>query len=87
MNELLQLLDSMAPGCISDTAKLERLLAENWDEFDGSDAEAMAAYKLIGRMEEVFWNPPVLRFSVHHNGCTLQVTVRLPRPYPGETDG
>jgi hypothetical protein len=63
------------PGQISDTTDLERLLAACWDEFTG-DYGDMAAYKLLGRMEDVTWEPPVLNFTVERHGATVAGSTR-----------
>jgi hypothetical protein len=58
------------PGQITDTSDLERLLAACWDEFSG-DYGGMEGYKLLGRMEDVTWEPPVLSFTVERHGRTV----------------
>lgn len=76
MKQLNDLLTSIHPGQISDSTELEHFLAECWDEFDGSDANKMAGYKLHGRMENIEWNPPVLSFIIERHGGTVQGSTR-----------
>jgi hypothetical protein len=68
-------LATLPPGPISDPAALERLLAACWDEFTG-DYGGMEGYKLLGRMEDVTWGPPVLSFSVERHGGTVMGSSR-----------
>jgi hypothetical protein len=70
VNEVKDLLDSLAPGKLADTAVLERLLAAGWDDFTGSDG-GMEGYKLLGRMEKVHWQPPILSFDIERHGGTV----------------
>jgi hypothetical protein len=63
-------LATIQPGELADTTDLERLLAASWDEFSGDDG-GMEGYKLLGRMEDVTWEPPVVRFSVERHGRTV----------------
>jgi hypothetical protein len=63
-------LATVQPGRIIDTTDLERLLAACWDEFSG-DYGGMEGYKLLGRMEDVTWEPPVLSFAVERHGRTV----------------
>lgn len=79
MKQLLEYLMSIQAGSISDTAKLETLLATCWDEFAGSKAEGMADYKLHGRVDDVHWNPPVLTFVIERHGETVLGSTRAER--------
>lgn len=60
-------LKQIPEGKIADTADLEELLAESWDEFVG-DCGGMESYKLSGRMEDVLWRPPTLKFVIERHG-------------------
>ena len=71
METLINYLASVSPGKISNTATLESLLFNHWEGFKDSDLESMEAYKLVGRMEEVSWNPPVLTFRIERHGGTV----------------
>jgi hypothetical protein len=68
VKELQDYLGALAPGSIVDARQLECLLSPVWHEFEGTDAERMAAIKLHGRMEEVVWEPPVLQGRVASSG-------------------
>lgn len=76
MKELLDYLVSTKPGPISDTSELEGVLSGCWHEFDGSNAEGTAGYKLHNRMENVIWEPPILRFVIERHGATVQGSTR-----------
>src|SRR4051812_8749544 len=60
---------------ITDTTALECLLAACWPEL-GGDHGGMEGCKLLGRMEDVVWNPPQLTFSVERHGGTVQGSTR-----------
>lgn len=79
MQELLAYLASVPAGLIADTATLEVLLASCWKQFEGSNAEGMAGYKLRGRMEDVVWHPPSLRFMIERHGATVLGSTRAAR--------
>jgi hypothetical protein len=72
---LRDLLANTAPGPISDPGDLERLLAACWPEFRGDDG-GMTGQKLLGRMEDVVWHPPILSFTVERHGGTVQGSSR-----------
>jgi hypothetical protein len=70
MIELISYLTRTRPGVVGETDVLENLLAESWDQLDGSCDRRMEGYKLLGRMEHVQWRPPVLSFCVErHLAC------------------
>ena len=71
MNKLKEHLASLVPGPVADIATLAKLLAACWDEFNGSDEGGMAAYKLLNRMENVRWTPPILSFVVERHGWAV----------------
>jgi hypothetical protein len=71
MNEessLQRLLASLPPGDVPDDTGIDRLLAECWDDFCGSDDGGMEAYKLLRYMERAVWTPPVLSFVIERHG-------------------
>jgi hypothetical protein len=68
-------LGTVPPGPIPDPGDLERHLAACWQEFRG-DNGGMTGQKLLGRMEEVVWEPPVLSFTVERHGGTVQGSSR-----------
>ena len=69
LRALRQWLEGHHSGPIADTASLERLLADSWHEFSG-DHGGMEGRKLLGRMEGVEWNPPILSFTIERHGGT-----------------
>jgi len=67
---------SLQPGEVLDPSGLDRLLAELWTEFKGSNDGGMEGYKLLGRMERVHSQPPVLSFVVERHGGTVMGSTR-----------
>jgi hypothetical protein len=67
---LLSHLATTPAGPVADTAAVGRLLAACWDELDADDG-GMVGYKLLGRMEDVAWQPPRLAFTVERHGATV----------------
>jgi hypothetical protein len=70
MDALCDLLAITPPGPIPDTGDLEPLLSACWHEFRGGDG-GMTGQKLLGRMEEVVWEPPILTFKIERHGGTV----------------
>jgi len=56
---------------VPDVASVERLLAECWDSFGGSNEAGMEGSKLLGRMEDVRWQTPILSFIIERHGGTV----------------
>ena len=75
MECLMTYLKQTHEGEIADTAELEELLAECWDEFAG-DYGGMEPHKLLGRMEDVLWRPPILEFVIERHGGTVMGSSR-----------
>jgi hypothetical protein len=75
IEQLHDLLATTPPGPIPDSSAVERLLAACWQEFNGDDG-GMTGQKLLGRMEEVVWEPPILSFTVERHGGTVQGSSR-----------
>jgi hypothetical protein len=73
-------LATVQPGDLADTADLECLLAASWDEFTGDDG-GMAGYKLLGRIEDVTWQPPKLTFTIQRHGGTVMGSTRAELQY------
>jgi hypothetical protein len=74
MKELRKYLGGQKPGPLKMTSDVEHLLAEVWGDL-GSDDGGMAGSKLIGRMEQVEWQPPILSFRIErHGGAVLGST-------------
>jgi len=76
MEELINYLNSIEEESIKDTSKLGSLLQDCWEQFSGSEAEGMESYKLIGRIEDAFWNPPELTFNIERHGGTVLGSTR-----------
>ena len=54
---------------------LESLVIDSWDEFSGSSNGGMTVYKLTGRIENLYWEPPILSFIIErHGGLVLGST-------------
>jgi hypothetical protein len=81
MHQLLAYLSSIPQGPIADGGPLESLLASAWHDFRGANAEGMKAYKLRGRMENIFWEPPVLSFMLERHGATFLGSTRAKLQY------
>ena len=75
MERLMTYLEQTPEGEITDTVELEKLLAECWDEFTG-DRGGMEPQKLLGRMEDVLWRPPLLEFVIERHGGTVMGSSR-----------
>ena len=71
MNELHEFLKTITPGPVQETEKLEQLLAVQWQALTGADEGGMDPDKLLGRMENVIWEPPVLKFFIERPGGTV----------------
>lgn len=80
IERLIEFLKPLMPGPVKDQPNqdpsktgtvLERLLFECWYEFEGSNQEKMDGYKILHRLEEPFWEPPVLRFRMERHGATV----------------
>jgi len=75
IDKLQQFLATIPPGSITDTTELARLLADAWNQFTG-DGGGMEGRKLLGRMEDVAWNPPLLTFIIERHGGTVMGSTR-----------
>jgi hypothetical protein len=75
IDKVRDFLDTTPPGPIPDPGDLERHVAACWHEFNGDDG-SMTGEKLLGRMEEVVWQPPDLSFTVERHGGTVQGSSR-----------
>ena len=75
--KLDRLLATLVPGRIlgPDAAEVRERLTQCWDDFDGSDQQAMAAHKLR-RAEDLTWEPLTLSFILERHGGTVQGSKR-----------
>ncbi len=76
IQELRSILNRLVPGAIAEAGQVERTLADCWTEFVGYDENGMAGHKLIGRMENVEWRPPILSFTIERHGGTVLGSTR-----------
>jgi hypothetical protein len=67
MEDLIHYLTHTSPGAIQAVYRLEQVLRKCWGQLAGSGDRKMAAYKLLGRMEQVRWRPPLLSFAVERH--------------------
>jgi len=79
MEELRTYLQSILPGPVQDTEQMQVKLRNCWHEFSGGTAESMTADKLVGRMEDVMWDPPLIEFVIERHGGTVQGSSRAER--------
>jgi len=56
-------------GKIEETEYLEKLLAQCWNSLEGAKEGGMEGYKLIRRMKDVRWEPPILSFYIERHGA------------------
>jgi len=75
LTELKTWLDQITPGEITDSTEVERLLALARTDLAG-DYEGMKPYKLLNRMEDVTWTPPLLTFRIERHGATVMRSSR-----------
>jgi len=68
---LAESLSMIPPGIIPDPSVVAGQLAGQWHRLDGSREGGMQPHKLLGRMEQVTWNPPILRFVIERHGGTM----------------
>jgi hypothetical protein len=64
-------LGSVPAGPVPDRLGIDVLLADAWDQFEGSDVYRTTAGKLRGRIENLTWSPPVLTFEIERHGGTV----------------
>jgi hypothetical protein len=75
IDNLRTFLATLPPGPIPDATELERLLAACWHELAANHG-GMEGRKLLGRMEDVAWNPPLLTFTIERHGGTVMGSTR-----------
>ena len=71
MNTPYELLANVPPGPVAGGLGLDHALAGCWEGFRGSDEGGMESYKLLRRMENVWWQPSILTFNIERHGGTL----------------
>ncbi len=60
-----------SPGAIpwEHARDIEALLGDCWDRLAGSRQGGMRDHKLVGRTEDMNWQPPILTFSIERHGA------------------
>lgn len=76
MKELREYLKSLPEGPIADVAEFASMLEAAWDVFVGADAQGMKHNKLVGRMENVEWHPPLITFQIERHGAARMGSTR-----------
>lgn len=71
MTSLKEKLMHVPSGAVLDTNGLDRLLADCWSDLEGAYDGGMEASKLLGRMESIHWQPPILTFVIERHGGTV----------------
>jgi hypothetical protein len=71
MEKLTKYLNSLEPGAMTNHEVLERLVFECWHKFEGGNQEKMEGYKILHRMENARWNPPILSFVMERHPQTV----------------
>ncbi len=51
-----------------DTSRVQGFLAEHWDQLDKYVEGGMRGVKVVGRTEQMEWQPPVLSFKIERHG-------------------
>ena len=75
MSNLLKYLSGLPVGPITDVKGFVQVLADEWDELEGSDSENTSADKLW-RMEQPHWDGQELSFSLERHGRTVNGSTR-----------
>jgi hypothetical protein len=75
IDRLKRLLAHRSSGPIENRDEVCRLLAQAWENLDGSDAEATFAVKLC-RAENMQWELPVLTFDLERHPQTVRGSTR-----------
>jgi hypothetical protein len=76
--KLRRLLQHAPPGLLSEdlAGEVKPLIIGCWHDLSGSEAESTIADKLWGRMEELRWEPPHVRFEIERHGGTVMGSSR-----------
>ena len=68
--QLQRLLARVTTGHLNDTesSRVEKFLSENWDQLVEDIDGGMQGFKVMGRTEEMEWQPPLLSFNIERHG-------------------
>lgn len=72
LQELRDLVADVAPGHLPREleAVVDSALSTCWERLDGARAGGMKPDKLLGRIRQVCWGPPLLSFAIERHGGT-----------------
>lgn len=76
MKKIKEYLDNTKSNYRQDSSKLEEMLSEHWNIFEGNDSNGMEGYKLHKRMENVSWDSPILSFVIERHGSAARGSTR-----------
>ncbi len=80
IKKLRRYLASVPPGSIASPSHLKTLLALCWDDLEGWNQENMTVGEFRDlEIEEVEWEPPLLRFTIERYGATVLGSTNLHR--------
>jgi hypothetical protein len=88
LSELRNYLKNLPAGELKSTAHLEvtRLLSRAWPSLKITAGDAnLEPWKLLGRTENLTWNPPLLTFEIERHGATVMGSTRA-HVYPWSID-
>jgi len=70
IDRLRRFLDEKPRGSVDESA-IDGLLTAAWDALSGSSEGGMRAEKILGRLEDVVWDPPRLSFTIERHGAAV----------------
>jgi len=76
ISQLHVMMQALPTGRVEETGHVEMALSAAWDKIAGTEAESTHASKLVGRTEQMVWNPPVLSFVIERHGGTVHGSSR-----------
>jgi hypothetical protein len=88
LSELRNYLKNVPAGELKSTAYLEvtRLLSRAWPSLKITTGDAnLEPWKLLGRTENLTWNPPLLTFEIERHGATVMGSTKA-HVYPWSID-
>jgi len=82
LEQLRIVLRDVPPGKVQDGGHVKRLLVDAWDVFHNhGDGHGLTVLKLSGRIEDLSWDPPNLRFVIERHGRTVNGSSRAELHY------